>query len=189
MQDFKKALIPVHLRTMQIIHIAMPLGVVFLFGLVVLFHTRNSAGASSQKVSLIKLLSFFHAAVAVIVYKISRPLFDRTLLKCSRPGYRCGTSPVSETQPDPALQIVRAILSAQLIRLALFDAVAVFGLIICLSAAIVGVLQQYPVYWLNTLSSLFLVWFVSARFPTEERLEDLFRKKILHFRPRAGESG
>jgi hypothetical protein len=82
--------------------------------------------------------------------------------------------------PDAVIQ--RCILQQRttvIMRLALMEGSALFGLAVCMIGATNGVLRAVPEYWINLLSPFLLIGFGIATFPTKERLVDWFAERFL----------
>ena len=68
--------------------------------------------------------------------------------------------------------------SAEIVRMAMYEGVAMLGLVTCLIAITNGVLYDHPIYWLNLVTSLAMVGFAALNFPNSDRLEQTFREYI-----------
>ena len=78
---------------------------------------------------------------------------------------------------EGAMQWLSLVRKATILRLALIESPAIFGLTIYLIAAINGVLHDHPGYWGNRLSALILLLFIIATFPNSNRLTAVFDEK------------
>ena len=65
-----------------------------------------------------------------------------------------------------------------ILRLALLEAAAFLGLIICLAAAMSGALRLYPIYWINTASTVVVVLYVVLAFPSRDRIAKIYEDKL-----------
>ena len=63
-----------------------------------------------------------------------------------------------------------ALRSATIVRLALFEGVALFGAVICFLSLQLGVARDLPLVWLNAVSTFVLLFLVVVTFPTRERV-------------------
>jgi len=166
-QAFMEALTPNDLKGMQVLIGAMPVGIV-LFLLVVLFRTliapidtpdAASDGSTVTMLSLVHLILFGAAIVLA-------PILHRAQLRKVVDGGARGE--------ELAVEAVGAVRQAAIVRLAVLEAPALFGLIICLLASKHELLSVQPIYWLNALSSLIFILFAAMNFPTRERVEAIF---------------
>lgn len=184
LSDFQSSLTPLALRTFQIIHGAIGLGVVMFLGVVLFVYSSQPAnlGANITKddYDLIKILTLAHIMVAAGVYTVARVVFNLLLSSTALQG---GVSKeMKDAQgriiSNPSEKILAMIRSALIIRLAMIEAPALFGLVICLIATLNGTVFETPSIWLNASTSLILIGFVILTFPNKERLEEIFNTRF-----------
>lgn len=77
-------------------------------------------------------------------------------------------------------RLIIHIRNAMIVRAALFEAAAFFGLVIILLAAQQGVLYTLEFIWLATIPYVMLVVLVAMTFPTKDRMMQIFREKVIH---------
>lgn len=138
------------LRTLQIIHLGLASGVL-LFTTIVVFLTMQQPADPSADPALARTLTLVHVVLFLTALLLSRILYNRLL-------------------PAPDLdETARAIRfrTASIVRLALLEGAALFGLVSCLLIGQNGLLQQRPGYWLNLLSTGFFLAFIALTFPRE----------------------
>jgi hypothetical protein len=170
LEQFREVLTPVNVRTTQIINVALGIGVMSFFLVIVYFYFRlqGSGGESPGDDSLLQVLSMVHIAFAVIAFTAGMILYG-VVINLFRKSPLAGTA-------EGCLRIIRM---ATIVRLALMEGAAFFGLVVCLFGAVEGLLEEFPVYWLNALSSLAMVAFIVVTFPTRDGLEQTFQNLIL----------
>ena len=78
---------------------------------------------------------------------------------------------------DPVRIFLALVSMASIIRLAMMEAPALFGIVICLLAVFGEGLDDQPVYWLNLASVVLFLFYLAASFPTRERVLELLRRK------------
>jgi len=169
-EAFRAALTPADVRALQIIYLAIALGVA-LFALVVvaLYWWQTEAVAPTViQASVVQLLTLVHVFTAATVYLFAGPLVYRKVL---------GTEASGEGSGEGG-DVLRRIRTAEIVRLALIEGVAMVGLVACLLGVLFGVLREAPVYWLNLFSTFVLLGFVGRNLPTAERLEAVFRRYV-----------
>lgn len=182
--EFQSALTPQNIRVFQIIQIAIGLGVVMFMG-VVLFVYSSQTGSMNPAImkddyDLIKVLTLAHIMIAAGVYTIARVVFNLLL------GPSALQSGVTKAMKDaqgriiesPAEKILIMIRSAIIVRLAMIEAPALFGLIICLIATLNGTIRETPLIWMNMITAWILIGFVILTLPGKGRLEELFTSKM-----------
>ena len=162
-------------RGLQIISAAFAFGVVSFAGIVGLLSVITEQDPA-EDAGIIGLLSLVHLAMALSLWPLAFFLHARML--------SAGASSATPNGPGPDDAPTRharsgnargarlgAIRGATLIRLAMLEGAALFGLVICLLGTLEGVLRTEPKYWLNALSAVLFLAFVVATFPTRERVE------------------
>jgi len=154
------------LRSLQSVALAMVVAVVGSAGITAyLSLVSGGTPLTREEVRLLNLLSLLHVVAAGVCYWLAGALFARRL------------SPKEEDEgpvdPGTSFHRLRATI---ILRLAMVEAPAWFGVVICLFAGIRGGLAHDPVYWLNFASTLVLVIFAVKTFPSRSRVEYLFNK-------------
>ncbi|WP_456426373.1 hypothetical protein [Rhodocaloribacter sp.] len=169
-EAFRAALTPAAVRTLQVIFITIATGVgLFAVVVVALFWSQTGEVEPTEtQVSLVRFLTLAHVLTAATVYLFAGPLVYRKVLEKEAP----------DAGAQGGEEVLKRIRTAEIVRLALFEGVAMLGLFACLMGAIFGVFREAPVYWLNLLSSFVLLGFVGRNFPTADRLEAVFRTYI-----------
>ncbi|MEK7484681.1 MAG: hypothetical protein AABZ60_10170 [Planctomycetota bacterium] len=76
---------------------------------------------------------------------------------------------------ESALQIFRASL---ILKLALLEGSALFGLVVCFLGSQAGTLQKTPVFWLNAFPSLVFILIWIFAFPNKARLQHWFEFQV-----------
>lgn len=148
------------LRTLQVIPVAIAVAVATACGAAILVHLTRpplSGPPSYGEVSLVSLLSLVHVLLAVSLYGAAFMLYRK----------RVSTPPPAPATADTCLGIIRA---ASLLRLALLEAPALFGVVICIIASQRGVLHAEPLTWLNLASSAAFFIVLILTFPTRDRV-------------------
>jgi hypothetical protein len=79
----------------------------------------------------------------------------------------------------PNAMLPAVIRSALILRVALLEGGAMFGLVVCLIAVMSGVMQTNLAYWINLIGVLAMLAVVSQGFPTRDRILDIHRSRIL----------
>jgi len=176
--DIQAVLTPAAVRQLQVIQTALTLSVLLFLAALVAFWAF-SAPADHSGSELLPLLSIVHAFIAFSTYSVSTLLYNmqfapdrlRSLLVFPDSS---GSTNGRETA-EGFLGLFR---SALIIRLALFESAACFGLVVCGIAVASGVITTQPEYWFNTTTTLVLLVFSLLTFPTRERLQWIFEEKL-----------
>jgi len=165
------------LKMLQVIHLAVPFGVLIFTLLVVFLYLQIECPGNDSATSAapIPLLTLMHAIIGLVCFTAGQLLYNR--LSGPR-GSQRQIKLLSSMKLSEEEICFRAIFTATIFRLALFEGAAIFGLIICLIAALSGILSRYPIYWLNTFSVVMLIVLVAVTFPTRSRIESLFLSRF-----------
>lgn len=150
---------PEVVRALQIIHLAMPLGALGFGGIVA--WKALSGGQNPQAEESARLLSLVHPVFGFVMYVAAIVVPPRMR--------SAGTG---------AVRVLDSIRGAAILRLAMLEGIAMLGLVTCFLAAEAGVLRDRPIYWANTLSTLVLLAYVAARFPTRDRIVSAFLSRV-----------
>ncbi|MBL7960963.1 hypothetical protein JNL27_12070 [bacterium] len=184
LSEFQTALTPQNIRMIQIIQGAIGLGVVMFMGVVLFVYSSQTmnvdARITNDDYDLINILTLAHIMVAAGVYTVARVVFNLLL---SSSVLRNGVTKVMKDGQgriieNPAEKILVIIRSAMIVRLAMIEAPAIFGLVICLIATFNGTILETPSIWLNAITACILIGFIILTFPNKERLEEIFNTRI-----------
>jgi hypothetical protein len=148
-------------NTLRVIYLAMGAGgTMFALTsyLVPFFIQQAPANSSDQLIQTVHILSLILIAFCGTMYPLAGSIFRKTLL--------------NQRQNQSPSQRVR---SAYVIRIAIYEAVAFFGLTVLLAAGLFGLTEVQPLYFLTGLPYLILVGFITRTFPSKEALENQVR--------------
>lgn len=154
------------LQTLQIIHLALGMGIV-MFCFVVLYLVTIGSGASpGGDPAMARLMSWIHIGAAVSSYPMGMIAFTMTIQGVRNSVLKGGSIAAAGAR----LQ------AAYIVRLALFEGVAIVGLIAVLLSG-QAVLRDQPAYGANLISAAVFVVFVAVTFPTRRRVEARFGQR------------
>jgi hypothetical protein len=163
--DLEQALPEPSLRSMQMIHIAVSLGpVLFAIAVNVVNFTMAGVQPTGADVEMMTMMSVVHAVFALSALMGSEAAF-RWLTDTRR-----STGSAPGTPRLLAAQYVNKFRSASIVRLAMLEGAAFFGLVVCVIGLTRGVLEAEPLYWLNMGSTLVLIVVAFWKFPTREQV-------------------
>ncbi len=131
---------PAYVKSLQVFYFAMVIGVLIFFFVVLFFYIQSADQLLLAGDNLILMLTVVHLAYAGIAYPVGMIVFNRVIARGS------SASGMGQVQ---AGQILAAIRIASVVRLAIYEGIAFFGLVVLFIATQSGVLQHSPVYWLN----------------------------------------
>ncbi len=179
LEQFRPALTDTAVRTFQVIQGAIGAGIVFFFVILIVSQSAP-VQADGDSVELVKIMTAINAFIAAGVYFASNILFNTMFSEKRLQEAVTKTFYNQQRQPitDPAEKCLAQIRTAVIVRLALWEAPALFGLVICMIGSMNGVIHEHPFYWINLIPSLIHVGLVVMTFPNRERLEEIFTAKI-----------
>ncbi len=161
LEEFENELEDNDLKALQIIYGALAMGIITFLGVIVFFYL--SVDGNSDDSDFINTLTMAHFALLVVILGAVKILYPALLKR-------------SLEVADTAASLFAAIRTSHILRLALFEAAAFFGLIICFLAAQSGVLQDAPFYWINVVSALVMLYMVYIYFPTHRSVVEEYRQ-------------
>lgn len=172
---FEAALTPAQVMTSQMIQGALMMSVV-IFTMVVAFMYAQApiVAPGEAELDLIRLMTFVHLGMLAVNVGVSFFLAQR-VFSPEAVGEAVGSGD-TRAFIEKAVQQQRA---AMIVRMALLEGSAFFGLVICLLGCTNGVLQAAPEYWINLLSPCLVIGFGVATFPSKERLVSWFEERFL----------
>lgn len=179
-QQFRAAIMPEQVRSLRIMQAYLTVGLLVFAAAIVYIATRRPEipVPTASGTQWVLRASLVHGAVFVLAWLFS-DVATRTAL---RRAYQGSMQPVSTARggngvtTGSAEAAMEAIRSAVVLRLALREAPALFGLGICYIAVGNGVLDAHPAVALNAGSAAAAIAFFITTLPTPERLVAVFRK-------------
>ncbi|MBC8044307.1 MAG: hypothetical protein IAF08_12790 [Rhizobacter sp.] len=152
---------PERVRQLQIIQAAMGLGVV-IFAIVVFSMGSVLVGAPDEPdTEVIDILTVAHLATAISGYAAAAFLFNAQLSRWNG-------------APETFFDVFQ---TATIVRLALMEGAALFGLVVYLLAGQAGIENTSRTYFVNAASVVIFIGFVILTFPTPERIEAVYNEK------------
>ncbi len=177
-------LTPARVRTFQIVQVALVLGImVMLVMILFLFGLGRETVPGEFDDALVRQLSMVLAVLTVGALLVGEVIYRRLLSPerfrayAARP-LRSRTGVID----DPAEKVLMLMQQAMLVRLSIYDIPAFFGLVICLTELVSGVIFAYPQYMVVTIPAFAQLAFLAVTFPTRERLIRIAREKLAQAR-------
>jgi hypothetical protein len=184
-QEFQAALTPEAVRMFQIVHGAVGMGVgVFLLiviGMYVNGLPAAEAAPADNPEGLMQVMTVVHFALLAVLLVLSAMLFNAQF---SDARLRSGVNLTlndAKGRPltDNGSRCLALMRTAMILRLAMLEGPALFGLVVCLLGAINGFLHTHPLYWVNAASALYFIGYVVQTFPNRQRMEEIFQTRVL----------
>lgn len=183
LSEFQKALDDGQVRMLQILQGAIGFGVFMFLVIVVYMHFMNLVPLETDVTgdeTLIQIMTLVHLALLGGAYYGGGLIFnaafsDKSLAEAVHRAFRDARGGEVTDGPSKCIYVIR---NAMITRLAIFEAPALFGLVICLLATFRGVLHAAPVYWINAASAVALLLFIGRTFPGRPSIEHLFEERF-----------
>ncbi len=182
LSDFKQALAQGEVRILRIIFSGLAAGVLFFAFLVFLiYRQRVSADYDPASIQFLNILSIVNIIMTVAAIVIGKLLADRqfsegNLARAIEKDYKnkAGVS----LNLSPAQRCLAIIRAAFILRIAMMEGAAYFGLAIALVVITSGMEAVEPAYLLNAATALPVLRYILINFPSAEKLEEVFKTRI-----------
>jgi hypothetical protein len=173
--DFEKSLPAGYLKTLQIISLAIGAGIVmFLFVVVILYSTTTQPQLQPSEETE-SILSLAHAVIFISTFFLSRFIYGMIISGKMNQLQNLNQYSRQKSSENDFNMLLQKIRTAEIVRLALLEAPAMFGLVVILICVTSGVIFYEPVYWLNFLSGVVLWGMIYINFPTKDKLFETMR--------------
>lgn len=174
--EFQRALTPQVVFSFQVIHGGVIASAIMFAAAVFYVASTTPSPSDFESLAKLDLLSMMHVLMATACYLLAKVVFDRQFrTDHESPSISTGAAALPA---EAAADGIRFLRKAIIIRLALMEAPAFFGLTICLVAALNGVLHEHPRYWANAWPAIILIVFIITTFPTSDRLMATFDERM-----------
>ena len=176
-RDLETSVSPAQARPLQLIYGATAFAVIVFFALLLVLASSGASDSypARHQSMWAAVLSIAHFIFAVGVYGVVPMLFRRISTSESSQGGAHRNSLLPLERPNAAVPRLH---KALIVRLTMMESVALFGLTVCLIANSTGMLKTEPLYWLNLTTGAVFMGFVSATFPTAERLTQVLQSVV-----------
>lgn len=169
LQDLYQAMTPAIVKSYQVFYFGNAVGVLIFFFVVLFLFLQSFSNPSTpigpEPERYVMMLTMLHVVVIVVAY-LGATFVYRTMLQRA---FSAGQRAVS------AEAMLSSIRLAGIVRLAIMEWAAFFGLVVLVVATQQWVLQNAPEYWVNLISTIIMFGFAYVTFPTRTRLEELSR--------------
>ena len=168
--DIEKLLPAGYLKTLQIIFLAIGAGIALFLIVVVMLYSTTTQPQLQPSEETESILTLAHAAIFVSAFFLSRFIYGMIISGKINPQQSLTHSPRQNSSENDFNMLLQRIRTAEIARLALLEAPAMFGLVVILICVTSGVIFYEPVYWLNFLSGAVLWGMIYINFPTKDKL-------------------
>lgn len=153
-----------YLRTLQIIHLGIGMGVIpFLFIIVLLMST---VVPSDDDYQLIMLLTQVHIVLFFVGFFASGFLQSKLMA----PANAKLSTADKDSFDSEWVNWLNAYKSAHVVALAVREGPALLGAVVLMLAALNGVLAANSYFWVNAFSAVLFILYVFLTFPSEDKI-------------------
>jgi hypothetical protein len=167
LQDLYHAMTPAIVKSYQVFYFANAIGVLIFFFVVLFLFLQSFSNptivADPAAEEYVMMLTMLHLTVLVLAYLMGTFVYRKML----------GRAFSAEQRSLSAEAVLSNIRLAGIVRLAVMEWAAFFGLVVLVVATQQSVLQRAPEYWVNVISTVIMFGFVLLTFPTRARLEEV----------------
>lgn len=173
--SFENALTPNSLQVTRLIQLALMTGVsIFALCVVVIYRMNPDLRADAHDADTLSTLTILHLALLFGALGASRFLPMRIF----SPQALSAQSSKLDSQALAALCVTQQ-RTAIIVRLAVLEGAAFFGLAVCAIGVMNGTVHGSPHYWINLLSAVLFLFYGVTTFPTRDRLVSWFERRFL----------
>jgi len=168
--SFENITTPESVRVSQIIHGALISGVMLFFA-ITLFLFDQTSPVTPPDNSMMLSISIVHAIICFSSYAVLPFLFSLVFNKTKLDQVAASKEPYGA-----ALDMIR---TGFLLRTALAEGTAFFGLTVCLIGITNGSMHADPKFLLNYGSTVLFLGYAVVSFPTKEKIVQVFKKHFI----------
>ena len=163
--EIASALTPSYLRPLAIIHVAISAAPVFFaFAIVFVMLNAPPVTAGPSDILLLNILSVLNLVFLASAWYVGSFIFQKMVAGSI-------SARISESDQKMKAEVILAALrSGLIVRLAMLEGAAVFGLTACLLGVMRGVLPGESVYWFNLVPIAVLFAYSFVNFPSKTKI-------------------
>jgi len=166
-----------YIRTLRIIFFAIGTGPILFWAVILFLFSNQPLLINEADLSLLNIMSGIHAVMLITMIILSDYIFKKALIGSENfLQSLSGALFENKAQPtNPQEKFWGLFQSLSIMRLAMLEGASFFGLVVCFLAGTQGVLSTYPIFWINSVSTLLLVSFVVKQFPSKEKIMSFYQ--------------
>lgn len=169
--EIVSAMTPSYLRPLGIIHVAISMAPIFFAAAIVfVMLTMPPLVATPSDISLIDVLSILNLVILASAWFVGSFIFQKMVAS------GISSEIAGNDQTLRAEVILAALKSGLIVRLAMLEGSAVFGLTVCLLGVMRGVLPGESIYWFNLVPITFLIAYSVSNFPSSGRILSILKE-------------
>jgi hypothetical protein len=181
LENFRTVLTTKNVRSFQFMQLVyIPIILVFLFQVWLSYDMAKPPKYPTMVIALAEKMSLIHIIIFIVALILSKLLYDNkfsdaNLIKMVTRVIKTKSGIVQLTSAERCLRVIRLAIQT---RSLLFMAAAITGIVLTRVIIDKGGLFIDTIYLYNLLSSIFMFVYIGLRFPTRERLENIFITRI-----------
>jgi hypothetical protein len=166
-----------YVKTLRIIFFAIATGPIIFWAIILFLFSNQPLVRGSTDLSLLNILSAIHAIMLITMIILVNYIFKNGLIGSKNPVLSMSGALSADQQKgsNPQEKFLGLFHSLSIMRLAILEGTAFFGMVVCFLAGKQGVLSTYPIYWLNAISTMLLASFVLKQFPSKEKIMNCYQ--------------
>lgn len=165
--------------SLQIIHLALGFGMLIFLALTLFMNSLELPEQQIADTGFLNILTLVHFLFALVFIPLSGKVFESFFSEN-------WWSKIFSRQLKPQLakinntgqKVMLILRSAYILRLAMLEFVAFFGIMVCFLGVMSGILVEYPIYWINLFSAAYFLGFIWINFPTREKVLEIIRSRF-----------
>ncbi len=181
-ENIEEKLLGENLRVNRIISLAICVGpLLFLTVIIFLYQKNLSSDADILQNNVVDEMIMVLLVVALGVYTFFF-FFPKIFLKKENMLKQLSSTSVDKNNQlitDPVLKIIILDRTLMIIRLAMLEAISLFGLVILIQSVLSGIIYHNNNYWLLTIPSLILIMVVLSNYISKEKTISRIESDIL----------
>lgn len=153
-----------YLKLLQILHLSLGFAIVPLSIMIPVL--ASSTMPSEDEYNMIQILSIVHAVVFVSSM-LAASFVVPNMIQSKNQQLQLATNDQRDTAWAEWLEAYK---TSHIVGLTLREGPAMLGMVTLLLASINGVLWEYPIFWLNCISSALFLLYIAISIPTAEKI-------------------
>ncbi len=176
--DIRNSLTPETMRPMQVINLAIMAGATSFLGVIIfMYYTASGEYEFSQEnIGVIDRFSVIHGIIFISCLGLSN--FVKKKFFSRERAESISNTMVGASDSEIAGAYIGMVRMAKIVYMAILEAPAFFGLVVCFLAITNRVIYEYSFYWANLVSYFTFMFLLARDFPTREKVAELFKTDL-----------
>jgi hypothetical protein len=182
LEEFRESVKPEDVRVLKIIFSTMALGVISFGFIIILLNTNQSQIQPDNDIlSTLNIMTWFNMIFTIFMIFIGKYISEKqysrsNLQKAINKNFKNSKGVIVDM--TPARKCIAIIRISSILRLATLESPAFFGLVAVFLLTTNGENRIAPIYYLNFLTALPILFYIAVNFPTSAKIMEIFKTKI-----------